>query len=63
MPPGDHSKFELMLEPGATLGDVRRLLAIPEEGHVSLINGRRSEKNARFEAENIPVLFPPISGG
>lgn len=61
--PGDHSKFELMLDPGATLGDVHRMLAIPEEGHVSLINGRRSEKNARFEAEDVLVLFPAISGG
>jgi molybdopterin converting factor small subunit len=61
--PGNHSKFELTLVPGATLGDVHGMLAIPEEGHVSLINGRRSEKNARFEAGDALVLLPPISGG
>ncbi|WP_372682060.1 MoaD/ThiS family protein [Desulfosarcina sp.] len=61
--PGVQSKFTLMLERGATLGDVHEMLAIPEKDHVSLINGRRSDRNARFEAGDTLVLMPPISGG
>ena len=61
--PGVQSKFSLTIEPGVTLGDVHGMLAIPEGEHVSLINGRRSDRNARFEAGDTLVMMPPISGG
>lgn len=61
--PGDRSRFTLELEPGATLGDVHRMLAVPENRHVALINGLRSESDASFAEGDTLVLMPLISGG
>lgn len=61
--PGDQTDFVLTLDPGATLQDVLKRLSIPNEHHVSLINGRRAAKETRFEGGDTLVLFPPISGG
>lgn len=61
--PGDQTHFVLTLRPGATLEEVLKSLSIPDERHVSLINGRRANKKARFEGGDTLVLFPPISGG
>ncbi len=61
--PGDQTNFVLTLIPGATLGDVRKKLSIPEDRHVSLINGRRETQSARFEGGDTLVVFPAITGG
>ena len=61
--PGDQTDFMLVLEPGATLGDVLSKLSIPENAHVALVNGRRIAHYAQFESGDTLVLFPPVSGG
>ena len=61
--PGDQPHFTLNLDPGATLKDIHRMLAIPEGHHVSLINGRRSSTDATVADGDTLVLLPPISGG
>ena len=61
--PGDQPHFALNLDPGATLEDIHRMLAIPKGHHVSLINGRRSGTDATVADGDTLVLLPPISGG
>jgi molybdopterin converting factor small subunit len=61
--PGDRTDFELTLDPGASVGDVLRLLSIPKDHHVSLINGQRATPESRFESGDTLVLFPPVYGG
>ena len=61
--PGDQPHFALGLQPGATLEDILRMLAIPEGHHVALINGRRSSPDATVADGDTLVLLPPISGG
>jgi sulfur carrier protein ThiS len=61
--PGDRTGFELTLEPGATVGDILKTLSIPEDHHVSLINGQRANPKSRFESGDTLVLFPPVYGG
>lgn len=61
--PGDQPHFALELDPGATLKDIHRMLAIPEGQHVTLINGRRSIPDATVADGDTLVLLPPISGG
>lgn len=61
--PGDRTDFELNLDPGATIGDVLRMLSIPEDHCVSLVNGQRAFQASRFENDDTLVLFPPVCGG
>lgn len=61
--PGDQNSFELAIETEATIADVLKILSIPTDHHISLINGRRATQEARFEDGDMLVLFPPISGG
>lgn len=61
--PGDKTAFVLTLKRGATLQDVLKSLCIPDEHHVSLINGRRAHQTTRFDGGDTLVMFPPISGG
>jgi molybdopterin converting factor small subunit len=61
--PGEQTDFVLTLKPGATLGDALKMVSIPMDRYVSLINGRRATTEARIEDGDILVLFPPISGG
>ncbi len=61
--PGDQTDFMLVLEPGATIGDVLGKLSIPEDAHVALVNGRRIAHDVQFESGDTLVLFPPLSGG
>ncbi|MDP4858461.1 MAG: MoaD/ThiS family protein [Desulfobacterales bacterium] len=61
--PGDQPNFTLNLDPGTTLKDIHRMLAIPKGQHVSLINGRRSNPDAPVADGDTLVLLPPISGG
>jgi molybdopterin converting factor small subunit len=61
--PDDQTDFMLLLEPGATLGDVLGKLSIPEDAHVALVNGRRIANDVQFENGATLVLFPPLSGG
>ena len=61
--PGDQTDFVLVLERGATLGDVLSKLSIPEDAHVALVNGRRIGIDVQFENGDTLVLFPPVSGG
>jgi sulfur carrier protein ThiS len=53
----------LVLEPGATLGDVLGKLSIPEDANVALVNGRRIANDVQFENGVTLVLFPTVSGG
>jgi molybdopterin converting factor small subunit len=61
--PGDKNQFEMIIDPGATLEDIFKLFAIPEENCVSLINGRRVNKEVHFKEKDTLVLFPQICGG
>jgi molybdopterin converting factor small subunit len=61
--PDRQTNFLLTLNSGATLGQVLRMLSIPMERCVSLINGRRATTDAVIADGDILVLFPPISGG
>ena len=61
--PGEQTDFVLTLEPGATLGDALKMVSIPMDRYVSLINGRRATTEDRIEGGDILVLFPPVSGG
>ncbi|MGD8845904.1 MAG: MoaD/ThiS family protein [Desulfobacteraceae bacterium] len=61
--PGDQSQFALTVPRGTTLGDIHERLAIPEHGHVCLINGRRAHGDFRFEEGDTLVMFPPLAGG
>ena len=61
--PGDKNQFEMIIDPGATLEDIFRLFAISEENCVSLINGRRVNKEVYFKEKDTLVLFPQICGG
>jgi molybdopterin converting factor small subunit len=61
--PGDRTDLMLVLEPGATLGDVLGKLSIPEDARVALVNGRRIANDIQFENGDTLVLFPPVSGG
>jgi molybdopterin converting factor small subunit len=61
--PGGQTQFALRLEPGATLEEITRLLALPGGRHTALINGRRSGPDAPLADGDTLVLMPPISGG
>ena len=61
--PDDQPHFTLNLDPGATLKDIYRILAITEGQHISLVNGRRSSPDATVADGDTLVLLPPISGG
>lgn len=61
--PGDRNQFELTIEPEVTFKDLLSLFSIPCSGYVSLVNGRRIDKNFSFSEGDILVLFPEISGG
>ena len=60
---GDRAEFELTLDPGASVGDVLRMLSIPKDHHVALINGQRAFPESCFESDDTLVLFPPVYGG
>ncbi len=61
--PGDQPQFALRLEPGATVDDICRMLAISEGHHITLINGRRSGTDATVANGDTLVFMPLISGG
>lgn len=61
--PNNRTSFTLTLTPGTTLGNLLAMLAIPEGSYVPLINGRRVDRTACFEAGDTLVLLPPTSGG
>ena len=61
--PGGQTNFVLTLNSGATLGDVLKMVSIPMDRCVSLINGRRATTKSVIADGDILVLFPPISGG
>ena len=61
--PGEQTDFTLQLEPGATLRDVFRLLSIPQDAYVSLVNGRRASRGVKLKEGDTLVVFPPVSGG
>jgi sulfur carrier protein ThiS len=61
--PDDQPHFALNLAPGTTLKDILRILAVTEDQHVTLINGRRSCPDATVAEGDTFVLLPPISGG
>ena len=46
-----------------TLADIHAKLAIPEDLHIALVNGRRTDREARLEEGDTIVLIPPLAGG
>jgi molybdopterin converting factor small subunit len=61
--PGDLNQFTLTVSQETTLGDIHAMLAMTEQAHVSLINGRRAHGESRFEEGDTLVMFPPLAGG
>jgi molybdopterin converting factor small subunit len=61
--PSDQNQFSLTVTRETTLGDIHKMLSIPEHAHVSLINGRRAHRESRFEEGDTLVMFPPLAGG
>lgn len=61
--PGGPSQFSMTVPPGTTLADIHAMLAIPGDFHISLINGRRTDGEARLHEGDTLVLMPPIAGG
>ncbi len=57
------SQFSMTVPPGTTLADIHAILAIPGDAHISLINGRRTDREARLEEADTIVLMPPLAGG
>jgi len=57
------SQFSMTIPQGSTLADIYEWLAIPDDLHTSLINGRRAEHTSHLEENDIIVLMPPIAGG
>ena len=61
--PGNRNQFTLPVDPETTLGHIIRMLSMPNDGHVALINGRRSERDAMLADGDVVVFMPLISGG
>lgn len=61
--PNADTDFPLSIDTGTTLGDVLKMLSVPEGRHVALINGRRSNPDTSFSEGDTLVLMPLISGG
>ncbi len=61
--PTGPSQFSMTVPPGTTLADIHALLAIPGDLCISLINGRRADREIRLEEGDTIVLMPPLAGG
>ncbi len=61
--PGENDQFILTIEPGSSLQNILKHLAIPASGYVSLINGRRVDSAYCFQNGDTLVLFPELCGG
>lgn len=63
--PGSESHAPtLELADGATMGDLVRLLGIPEDlPRVSLVNGLNAEADQALRSGDVISLFPPLAGG
>lgn len=49
---------------GATVGEVLRLLGVPEDApKILLVNGRARSPESRLAAGDHLVFFPPLEGG
>jgi len=52
------------IDPGTTVGDLIRRLAIPpEKAHLIFVNGVRAEPNTRLQGGERVGIFPPVGGG
>ncbi len=52
------------LPDGATVSDIRRLLAIPDDlPTLNFVHGRHVANDAELHEGDILALFPPIGGG
>ena len=61
--PADRNEFPMSLGPGATVGCVYDLLCMQTADSVSLINGRRSDRDDTLADGDTLVFMPHISGG
>jgi sulfur carrier protein ThiS len=61
--PSGPSQFSMTVPPATTLADILAMLAIPGNLHISLVNGRRTEREVRLEEGDTIVLMPPLAGG
>jgi len=56
--------YEVSVEPGTTVGDVSRLLGIPEkEIKLIMIDGLAADKDATLAGNERVALFPAVGGG
>jgi hypothetical protein len=56
--------YEVSVEPGTNVGDLSRLLAIPEEEvTLIMIDGVTAAKDAILVGNERVALFPPVGGG
>ncbi len=57
------TQFELTVDTGSTFQDILTILSISEKGYMSLVNGRRIDREFCFSERDVLVLFPEITGG
>lgn len=62
--PNESGKDDLELDQGSRIGDLIRILHIPDKaGRVILVNGRVAGEGRKLAEGDEVVLFPPIEGG
>lgn len=61
--PGGLSQFSMTVPPATTLAQIHAMLAVPVDVHISLVNGRRTDREARLNEGDTIVLMPPMAGG
>jgi molybdopterin converting factor small subunit len=65
LPPGARGgTTRLDLPEGATVDDVRRLLAIPSDlPGLFLVNGQEAATDLRLRSDDVLTVMPPLAGG
>ncbi len=62
--PGDKNVFVLDVTPGTTVGHVVERLSIPpEEGRLTLVNGRHVKDEIQLKDDDTLVFLTPMEGG
>ncbi len=64
LPEGRGNAATIELSDGATVGDLIRLLGIPDDiPRITLVNSRDAESERPLVSGDVVSLFPPLSGG
>jgi molybdopterin converting factor small subunit len=62
--PTGQEKFDLRLEPGATVGQLLEKIKIPPDFEKRiLVNGRHADPSMRLSEGDDVFIFPPAAGG